>query len=47
MNFITPLTASLYTHPPNLCTETVVDCVGKPQIFIEHSCLIAPPHGYE
>ena len=35
------------THgPQNLYSETVVDCVGKPQIFIQCSCLIAPVPGY-
>ena len=27
--------------------EAVVDCVGKPRIFIQCSCLIVPLHGYE
>ena len=25
----------------------MVDCVGKPRIFIQFSCLIAPPHCFE
>ena len=32
---------------PNLCSEAVVDCVGKPRILIQCSCLIAPPRGHE
>ena len=39
--------ASSYPRSPNLCTETVVDCVSKPWIFIQCSCMIAPPRGYE
>ena len=38
---------SSYPGSPNLCQEAVVDCVGKPWIFIQCSCLIAPPCGYE
>ena len=41
------ITPSLYPRSPNLCLEVVVDCVGKPRIFIQCSCLIAPPRGYE
>ena len=39
--------ASSYPLSPNLCTETVVDCVSKPRIFIQCSCMIAPPRGYD
>ena len=38
---------SSYPRSPNLCPEVVVDCVGKPRIFIQYSCLITPPRGYE
>ena len=31
----------------HLCSEAMVDCVGKPQIFIQCSCLIAPLPGYD
>ena len=37
---------SSYPWSPNLCPEAVVDCVGKPRIFIQYSCLIAPRRGY-
>ena len=30
-----------------VCLEAVVNCVGKPWIFIQYSCLIAPLRGYE
>ena len=36
-----------YPRPPNLCPEALVDCVGKPRIFIQCLCLIAPLCGYE
>ena len=29
-----------------LCSVAVVDCLGKTQILIQCSCLIAPLHGY-
>ena len=32
---------------PNLCPEANVNCVGKPQMFIQCSCLIAPLCCYE
>ena len=35
-----------YPRSPNLCLEAVVDCVGKPWIFFQCSCLIAPLRGY-
>ena len=38
---------SSYPQPPNLCPEPVVDCVSKPRIFIQCSCLIAPLRSYE
>ena len=37
---------SSYPRSPDLCPEAVVDCVGKPRISIQCSCLIAPPRGY-
>ena len=40
-------TSSSFSRSPNLCPEAVVDCVGKPQISIQCSCLIAPSRGYE
>ena len=36
-----------YPRPPNLYLEAAVDCVGKPWILIQCSCLIAPLCGYE
>ena len=45
--YIFMIVASSYPRSPNLCPEAVVDCVGKPQIFIQCSCLIAPPRDYE
>ena len=39
--------SSSYPRSPNLRPEAVVDCVGKPWIFIQCSYLIAPPRGYE
>ena len=39
--------SSSYPLSPNLCPKTLVDCVGKPRIFIQCSCLIAPLCGYE
>ena len=41
------LLPSSYPRSPNLCMETVVDCVSKPRIFIQCSCPIAPLRGYE
>ena len=38
---------SSYPRSPNVCPEAVVDCDGKPRIFIQCSCLIASPRGYE
>ena len=39
--------SSSYPRSPNSCPEAVVDCVGKPWIFIQCSCLIAPLCGYQ
>ena len=41
------LISSSYSRSTNLCLEAVVDCVGKPRIFIQCSCLIATLHGDE
>ena len=38
---------SSYPHSPNFCVYTMVDCVYKPRIFIQCSCLIASRRGYE
>ena len=38
---------SSFPRSPNLCPEAVGDCVGKPRISIQCSCLIAPPLCYE
>ena len=38
---------SLYPRSPHLWPEAAVDCVGKPLIFIQCSCFIAPLCGYE
>ena len=46
-NAIYAYSTSWYPRSTNLCTETVVDCVSKPRIFIQCSCMIAPPRGYE
>ena len=32
--------ASMYPRSPNLCPEAVVDCAGKPRLFIQCPCLI-------
>ena len=44
---ICPFWTSSYPRSPNLRQNAVVDCVGKPLIFIQCSCLIAPPRGYK
>ena len=44
---IAPLFALSYPWSPSLCLEAVVDRVGKPWIFIQCSCLIAPLRSYE
>ena len=41
------LTHMSYPESSNLFLQTVVDCVCKPWIFIQCSCLIAPLRGYE
>ena len=47
LNFQTRLILLSYPQSPNSCPEAVVDCFGKPRIFIQCSCLIAPPRGRE
>ena len=39
--------SSSYPRSPNSCPEAVVDCVGKPRIFIQWLCLTALLRGYD